>query len=230
MLIAEIGNNHFGEISRACELIRVAKESGADLVKSQAFLSKDLSHGSMPREFYDKCQFTFDQYVYLIKYAKSIGIDLFYSIWSKELEALVYHQNWHKIPARFVFQKEMIWTEQRDSLKTIISVPSQCALPRIRNAHILWACEYLDPDPNMKHLDFLSKHYERSIGFSCHSVGIQNCCSAIKFFGSQIIEKHFMLKECANFNFKGTVFRDTQHATLPHDFSKIKACFMNRGN
>ena len=42
-LIAEIGVNHDGELSKAIDLIDVASEAGADAVKFQTFNSESLS-------------------------------------------------------------------------------------------------------------------------------------------------------------------------------------------
>lgn len=42
VVVAEIGNNHDGSLSRACELIDIAADSGADLVKFQTFRGRDI--------------------------------------------------------------------------------------------------------------------------------------------------------------------------------------------
>ena len=41
-LIAEIGQNHNGDLDLAKELIRLAKESGADVAKFQVYDAKEL--------------------------------------------------------------------------------------------------------------------------------------------------------------------------------------------
>ena len=41
-IIAEAGVNHNGDFDTAIELIKVAKDSGADAVKFQTFKAKDL--------------------------------------------------------------------------------------------------------------------------------------------------------------------------------------------
>ena len=41
-VIAEIGVNHNGKIDLAKKLIKIAKNSGADAVKFQSYISKDL--------------------------------------------------------------------------------------------------------------------------------------------------------------------------------------------
>ena len=97
MLIAEIGNNHFGSMEKAKELIRVAKECGADVVKGQAFLAKDLTTGSMHHEFYEMCSMNLDQNIELFSYAYTIGIDMFFSVFSDGFEELERLQKYKKI-------------------------------------------------------------------------------------------------------------------------------------
>ncbi len=41
-IIAEIGQNHNGDIDLACEMIRVAKKNGADVAKFQLYDAKKL--------------------------------------------------------------------------------------------------------------------------------------------------------------------------------------------
>ena len=42
LIIAEAGVNHNGEINKALELVDVAAECGADIIKFQTFKAKDL--------------------------------------------------------------------------------------------------------------------------------------------------------------------------------------------
>ena len=85
MLIAELGCNHFGSMAKAKEMIRVARESGADVVKLQAFEEAgDVAWwGSMPPNFYQEVALTLHQHLELIDYGKSIGAEIAYSVFSE---------------------------------------------------------------------------------------------------------------------------------------------------
>ena len=89
--IAEIGHNHQGKIEKAFELIRKAKEAGANAVKLQKRDNKSLYTRAFYNQIYDNpnsygetygkhreaLEFNFKQYKELQDYAKSIEIDFF---------------------------------------------------------------------------------------------------------------------------------------------------------
>src|SRR3990167_6920098 len=97
MIIAAVDNNHFGCMYRAKELIAAAHESGADLIKMQAFHPQDMRSGSMPLEFYAQCAFSVDQCLELIEYARRIRNDLFFSILSRGFLDVRRAQTWISI-------------------------------------------------------------------------------------------------------------------------------------
>lgn len=88
-IIAEIGCNHMGQFDIALELIKLAKECGADVAKfqkrnPQELLTKDQynsphpnpyhSYGATYGEHREFLEFTKDQHTELKNYAESLGI------------------------------------------------------------------------------------------------------------------------------------------------------------
>lgn len=218
MLICEIGNAHFGDFKRAKEMIRQAHNSGADLIKGQAFRPKDIS-GSMPKAFYEQCAFTEDQYLELMQYARDIGNDLFYSVFSSGFERLTAAQSWHKVAG--VQTKAGLATFGKDRPNYLISVPTSWdhAIPRYRHAEVLHVSEYNTVDAQLWHIQELSNRVGRPVGYSDHTYGISNCLAAYKMWGAHIIEKHFCLvKEEA---FMGKVFRDTSHGITSRELERL---------
>lgn len=225
MLIAEIGNNHFGDMKTAKELIRVAALCGADLIKSQAFKAKDIS-GSMPFSFYQMCELPYEGYVELIEYSRSMKVEMFYSIFSKELRDLEQHQNWYKVAGSQSRSKDTNWVKEDDS-STFVSIPKDITPPPLDNAQVLYVCDYLAQDPELDHITMLAEFYERPCGYSDHTIGIEACKTALTAHDANVIEKHFGLKK--NMAYKGKIFRDTVHCADAFEFEKLATIMKGKG-
>ena len=70
-----------------------------------------------------------------------------------------------------------------------------------------------DEELNLQSINKLDKNY--LVGFSDHSIGIDNCLYA-HILGAKIIEKHFTL------NKKDKSFRDHELSANPKDFMKLR--------
>lgn len=231
LLIAEIGNNHMGNMRLARELIRQAHESGADLVKGQAFLPEDIKTGSMPPEFYKMCALSEDQYLELIDYAEHIGTDLFYSIFSKGFERLAKRQKWRKFAASQTAAGA--FKPEHDSEWTVVSFPAVMLAddrplrPKPRKSWALYATGYLLPDPQLHLLDVLSDAVDGPVGLSDHNKSFHTCLKAIRNHNVNCIEKHFTLQKDVCWD--GVIFRDTVHGATPREL-EIIANAIQRGN
>ena len=109
MIIAEIGVNHDGILSKAKELIHAAHECGASLVKYQAFNVESLVGKDSPTPAYQSerlqktqyeilktLEFSYSQQEELFSYAQSIGVQLFATPF--DLDALHFLVNIMKVP------------------------------------------------------------------------------------------------------------------------------------
>lgn len=217
MLIAEIGNNHFGDFEKAKELIRTAHNCGADLIKGQAFRAADIKSGSMPQSFYEQCEFSVQEYMDLIDYAREIGNDLFFSIFSTGLEGIELKQKWKKVTGSQTKEGKLKLKDDRDNL--IVSVPVAASVPKFKKAIVLHVSDYMTSQPNLWHIENLTEHTGVQAGYSDHTMGAEACIKAIRTFGVHVIEKHFTLKK--RMEFQGTVFRDTVHGAAPNEFTQI---------
>lgn len=224
MLIAEIGNNHFGSLKKAKEMIRIAKTCGADLIKGQAFDPEDLKHGSMNYEFYKQCAFNFEEYCELIEYGKDFEIDVFFSIFSPKFRNLELKQKWFKL-AGVQTKGGKYDLKSEDNKNTFVSVPGDMDYPDFKKANILYVSEYLPEDPILDFIDVLSDYYDRRVGYSDHTIGIGSCEKAIKEYNAIIIEKHFTLEQ--NVKFHDKVFRDTVHGAMPSELEALSRFFHN---
>lgn len=217
-LIAEVGNNHFGNFAMAKELIMAASDSGAYMVKLQAFEPKDIVGGSMPKEFYEQCAFTFEQYKELIFFGREKGIAVFYSIFSESLVNLRHFQRWHKISGKQTIEA-VNSNRFIDSPFTYISFPKSHLVHAygLQNAIPLYVSDYMVSDPELFRLEYLAKITPgKPFGYSDHTLGTDACEIAVKSYGARVIEKHFTLEK--NIKFQGQVFRDTIHGATPKEF------------
>ena len=94
-IIAEIGQNHQGEIENAKKLIKVASESGVNAIKSQKRDTRTLlseeeydmpydspnSFGPTYGKHRDALELNVDEHVELMEYADSLGVTYFVSPW-----------------------------------------------------------------------------------------------------------------------------------------------------
>lgn len=223
-LIAEIGNNHLGDFEKAKEMIRVAKESGANLVKLQA-IDEDCT-GSMPRAFYKKVSMSTEYYIDLIEYGRDIGIDVFYSIFSKKHDRLKSFLYWKKLAAGQFASSFLMNPKKWDKEEVFLSINSltidRFNPVKIKNAKIMFATPYCEPSPDLP-MRAVQKFTGRfDIGLSDHSIGVQTCMKCISMLKVPLIEKHFVLEEDKNnIKFKGKLFRDSVHAATPSEMEQI---------
>ena len=81
-IIAEIGQNHNGDMELARELIHAAKENGADVAKFQLYDAREL-FPKEGNEWYDyncKTELSQDQLIYLAEECSKAGIEFMASV------------------------------------------------------------------------------------------------------------------------------------------------------
>ena len=93
-IIAELSGNHNGSLAKAKDLIKAAKESGADAIKIQTYnadtmtidcdkddflIKEGLWNGYKLYDLYEKAQTPFEWHKELFSYSANIGITIFSS-------------------------------------------------------------------------------------------------------------------------------------------------------
>jgi len=224
ILIAEIGNNHCGDYQKCLELINAAIGSGADMIKLQAFVAENLTTGSMPVEFYKKCQFNLRQLKKLIAYGHEKTIPIFCSVFDPSYFKIFDYQKYRKVTGNQArdIQKEHV--PYLDTAETIISIPADATIPKFKKAHLLHVTDYCTNKAHLPRINYISKTfaYDRPVGLSDHTIGIKTALRAIKEYDVPMIEKHFVLKEDQNnIYYKDKLFRDSVHAANPDQFEEI---------
>jgi len=197
MIIAEIGANFVGDVKLAQELIKLAKENNADLVKLQLYNVGQLKRTPETLKILKEGEHSFDQAKVLFDYGEEIGIEVFFSVfdvekveWCERIGVKRY-----KIAARI--DDIGILAAIAETKKPIIASVSP-HYPRNKN----WAqafynfdllyCSSKYPSPlsslGFEHIDFDFTYQ----GFSDHTIGLDAAKIALAR-GASIIEKHFAI-------------------------------------
>ena len=219
IVIAEIGCTHIGKIERAKYLAKLAKESGANILKTQ----KRNPYESVKKELWDKphpnqmyaygktylehrlnLELPLEQHKELKNYCEEIGIEYSTSVWditsAKEIETL--HPNKIKIPSACNLNFDLIqycldhFSEVHISngMTTFVQrYKLYKYLDNYKDSIVIYACTSGYPVPfehlYLNEIKELSGRYPR-VGYSHHGYGI--AAPAIAYvLNANYIEVHF---------------------------------------
>lgn len=198
LIIAEIGQNHNGDMKIARKLIRRAKECGADIVKFQIYDVDKIFAPSFKwyKEAKD-AQLNKNEVIDLFKECKKVGIEFMASVfdvnrvkWTEEIGMKRY-----KIASRSIRDAKLINAVSKTGKDMIVSLGmwKEKEFPKIHSKgkidFLYCVSKYPTPleEVNLRKVDF-----NKYSGFSDHTIGIEAAMVAISR-GARIIEKHFTL-------------------------------------
>ena len=221
-IIAEIGNNHQGNLKHALRLVKKAKESGADAVKTQKRDNKSLytekffntnynSHNSFGDTYglhREALELSKRDYEELINYSKDINIDFFATPFDlKSLEFLEQFQlSSYKIASgditNTILQKEIAKTKKEIFLSTgganieDVKRAKENIFKYNENLTILQCTSSYPVKVEDMNLNVLKTYAENfpgiRLGLSDHQNGIDAGPIAY-MLGARVFEKHFTL-------------------------------------
>ena len=212
-IVAEIGINHEGSIKKAKKLIKKAKESGANAVKFQTYITDLFIHKKFAPEQYKllkKYELSFNDFYELKKFADSLNIIFFSSpfdiksakflieelkipiikIASSELTdlPLIEYVSKKKVP---LFISTGLHYE--NEIKKVIS-----EIKKINKKLVLIHCISNYPlqikDANLLTIPYFKEKFNIIPGFSDHSKDTFLDIIAVSL-GAKVIEKHFTLND-----------------------------------
>ena len=245
-IVAEIGNNHEGNISIAKKLINEASKAGADAVKFQFFKLNNFYYSDIKKKRFEqlkKYSFSINQILKLKEYAFQRKI-IFFST-ALDLETA---KNLNKIQPIFKiasgdnnlldFIEKILNYKKPTIISTgLLSISQINQLYKFlkkksKKEFALMHCVSMYPTPNVKAnlnmIQFMKKNYKSAIiGYSDHTLGIK-ACEYAALMGAEIIEKHFTL------NKKFSKFRDHKLSADPKEFKEmvnnIKLIYQMKGS
>ena len=205
-IIAEIGQNHNGDIEIARDLIHAAAENGADVAKFQTFDAKALFPTKEEgNEWYDyNCatELTRDDLNLLNEECQKAGIEFMSSAFDVErvswLQELGVKR--HKLASRSIHQPDLINAIKNTGKPIICSLgmwnnPKFPVIEASGGIYYLYCvCKYPTPLVDLKLQDITFDPQTSFAGFSDHTIGIAGSITAIAR-GARILEKHFTLDQ-----------------------------------
>ena len=200
-IIAEIGQNHNGDMKLAKELIYLAKENGADVAKFQLFDAPSLFPKNKPWFDYNcMTQLSRDELEFLNKTCQEADIEFMASVF--DIERLNWLEeigvNRHKIASRSIGETELIQAIVSTGKPIIASFGmwGEDNFPVISENTDFLYCISKYPTPleeiNFSKISFDQTDKTSYTGFSDHTIGTIASCVALSR-GAAVIEKHFTL-------------------------------------
>lgn len=228
-VIAEIGHNHQGDIEKARQLFRAAKECGANAVKLQkrdnrALFTEKLynspydnenSYGDTYGEHREFLEFGRDEYIELQKYAKELDITMFATAFDfnsadflAELDMPAFKiasGDLKNIPLlKYVarFQKPMVVSTGGATMEDVVRAYD--AIMEINQQLCLLQCTAAYPvayeELNLRVINTFRERFPNIVvGLSDHDNGIAMAVAAF-VLGARVVEKHFTINRA----WKGT--------------------------
>ena len=208
LIIAEIGENHVGDMERAKRMVAEAAKAGVDMVKFQSYLASEVADDDPEKEWFAKVQLSDKAHYELKEYAEQHGVEFLSSPFSlnrakllceglglKKIKIassemlnfpLLDYINEH---AEVIFLSTGMAT--LDEIKTALT-----HLNKIKTCYIMHCVTQYptkSEDTNLRAITTLKTAFpEHHIGYSDHTIGIQAALVAVAL-GAEVIEKHFTL-------------------------------------
>lgn len=210
-IVAEAGINHDGQVEQAKELVKRAKEAGADAVKFQTFRAESLcSKRDKNFELFKSLELNRDEWESIAETAKNIGIIFFSSAFDEQSVELLDSLG---VPVFKIASGDLTYLPFLKYIarknKPVILSTGMSTLSEIDEAlnviystgnHdvILLHCVSNYPtkveDANLKAIKTLERVFGLPVGFSDHTIGTVIPIAAVSL-GAKVIEKHFTLNK-----------------------------------
>ena len=210
LVIAEAGNNHNGDFSKAIKLVKIAKNSGADMVKFQLFSTKNFINKNFKSkkinflkmyQRFRSLEFSIDKWKKIIQFGKKKNIKVFFSIFDEDSIITLRKLGIKtvKIPSGEITNISLLKEINKRKFKVILSTGMSNisevshALKYLKNCKVdVLHCisEYPTYFPNLGAISLLKKKLKKKIGYSDHSQSLIVPALSV-MMGAHIIEKHF---------------------------------------
>jgi N,N'-diacetyllegionaminate synthase len=235
--IAEVGSNHEGDFSEAKKIINDCLKSKTDSIKIQIYNPENIVSKKYEKEkfkHFSRLQLNVDQYIHLAKMCKKSSKLFSASIWDKNLIKIFdKYIDFYKIGSGDLTNYEILdkiiskekpillssglasFKEVRETINFIIKNNKKY---KNKDMISLLHCNTAYPTPlqdtNLGNIKKMKNYFERTIGFSDHTIGDFSTIMSV-IYGAKIIEKHYSI------NKEKKSFRDHQISFNRQDLDRF---------
>ena len=206
IVIAEIGENHLGNMKIAKQLIRQAAQAGADYVKFQSYKAGNFRKDDPEYKWFKKVSLSEDDHFQLKKHADKHKIKFLSSPFCLGCARFLCEKlglEEIKIASGVMLNSGLLQYVNIHAKKVFLSTGMATldeigyALSYLKNVkdiailHCVTQYPCRDEEANLRAITTLKERFPKyAIGYSDHTVGTEACLSAVAL-GAQVIEKHF---------------------------------------
>lgn len=208
IIIAEIGENHMGDMGRAKKMIAEAAKAGVDMVKFQSYLAAEVADTDPEKEWFAKVQLSDEAHYELKECAEKHSVEFLSSPFSlNRAKLLCEGLGLKKIK---IASSELLNFPLLDYINrhadTVFLSTGMATLEEIKQAlahlnkaktcyimHCVTQYPARPEDANLHAITTLRTEFpQHHVGYSDHTIGIQAALTAVAL-GAEAIEKHFTL-------------------------------------
>ena len=211
-IIAEVGINHDGDIKKAIKLIRKAKDSGANAVKLQTYITeKRVPKDHKVFNILKQCELSHDDQKELFQFGKDIDITIFSTPFDEESVDFLQEINnpVYKIASFDSVNTKLLNKVSSTNMPVIMST-GMTSLDELGAAwkalggkddgtgcdlallHCVSSYPLEDKRANLSIIHYLHSVHDGPVGYSDHTIGTEIPIYGVAA-GASIIEKHFTL-------------------------------------
>jgi sialic acid synthase SpsE len=229
IVIAEIGENHLGNLDMAKAMIDRAVEGGTDFVKFQSYRGSDVRDDDPERDWFGQVALTDEMHRELKVYAEKLGVEFMSTPFTVERARLLCEGlGLKKIKiASSEMTNHSLLDYVNDHAETVFLSTGMANieeigeslehLSRVNDVYVLHCVTQYpveDRDANLLAIRSLQNAFPGyKIGYSDHSLGIVAPIAAVAM-GAKVIEKHYTLSK----SLPGT---DHILSTTPDEFKEM---------
>ena len=208
IIIAEIGENHLGDMDLARRMIELAGLAGADIVKFQSYRGSDVRPDDPEREWFSRVELSDSMHRDLKAHAESLGLEFLSSPFTVERARFLCEElgiRKIKIASSEMLNLPLLEYVNRNAetvflstgMATLEEVEEAIShLDRVRECFILHCCTQYPAQDHQANLSAIPAMQSAlpgyAIGYSDHTIGIEAAVAAAAL-GARVVEKHFTL-------------------------------------